>query len=170
MLTWGGNNWEVYEVSGTLLDVYDAISGMAEAGKAEWNDSTYSMSFDDNGIVTSVEAVINPKVTMPTWIDSGQAPQAAQDEWNRWFTALEDHENGHLQILHDNAAGIDDRMVGKSQADAAKEWNDTFAEIQRLSDEYDGRTQNGQTEGTVMNQYAGAPDEDESRESESAEQ
>ena len=171
-ITWGGNNWEAYEVSGTLLEVFDQLSGMPEAGKAEWNDSTYTMQFDDNGVVTNVDATVNPKITMPSWIDSSQAPQAAQEEWNRWFRALEDHENGHVQLVYDEVTGVDERMVGKSQNDAAQEWNDTFARLQQRSDQYDADTAHGENTGTVMNQYAGAPedDSDESGESEDQQQ
>ncbi len=171
MLEWGGPNWVGYDVHGaTLLDVYNVIAAMPEAGKAEWGDSNYSMEFDDKGEVTSVTANILYKVTMPTWVEVDQAPQAAQDEWGRFWSALEAHEQGHLQILDDNVSGVDERMVGKSKTAAEKEWNDTFAKIQKLSDEYDASTRNGQNDGTILDTSAGEPEEGEAAEGESEEQ
>ena len=135
-LEWGGTELGgVRRARGDAADVYDVISAMPEAGKAEWGDSNYSMEFDDKGEVTSVDANIRYKVTMPTWVEVDQAPQAAQDEWNRFWSALEAHEQGHLDIARRQGERCRRRAwSARPKTAAEKEWNDTFAKIQKLSE------------------------------------
>ena len=173
MLTLGIPDWITYDVSGTTLaDVHAAISTLPEAGSCDWSASSYDASWGDDGKVTEVEAVIRITVSMPAWVEADQAPQAAQDEWNRFWAALRDHEQGHIDIVTEKIAGVDVAMLDKTEAGAKQVWDAAFDEINKASKAYDDGNHNGQDEGTILDLDAGAPaeSEDESSESESTEQ
>ena len=171
MLEIGFPEWVAYEVHGTTLtEVHDVIRTMPEAGSCDWSESTYSVSWGDDGKVTDVEAVIRIKVTMPAWVEVDQAPQEAQDEWNRFWAALEAHEQGHIDIVSEKLADVDTGMIGKTEAEAGQVWNTAFDELNKASKAYDDGNNHGQNEGTILDLDAGAPAEtEESSEGESTE-
>jgi predicted secreted Zn-dependent protease len=172
MLTLGIPDWVTYEVHGTTLaDVHAEISALPEAGNCDWSASSYDASWGDDGNVTEVNAVIRITVQMPAWVEEGQAPQEAQAEWQRFWGALRDHEQGHIDIVHERIAGVDQRMVGETETGARQVWDAAFDEINTASKSYDDSNHNGQDEGTILDLDAGAPaeSEEESSESESSE-
>jgi len=168
MLELGYPEWIAYDVHGTtLMEVDEVISAMPEAGRCDWSESSYSLAWGDDGKVSEVEAVIRYRVTMPTWVEVDEAPQAAQDEWWRFWSALEGHEQGHVDLVNEHIAGVDEKMLGTSEAGAKKAWDDAFDAINRASKAYDDSTKNGQNTGTILDLDAGVPVEESEREDES---
>jgi predicted secreted Zn-dependent protease len=162
MLELGVPEWSAYEVHGTTLaDVHAEISALPEAGSCDWSASSYDASWGDDGKVAEVTAVVRITVQMPAWVEEGQAPQEAQDEWQRFWRALRDHEQGHIDIVHARIAGVDERMIGEDEAGARRVWDAAFDEINAASKAYDDGNHHGQDEGTILDLDAGAPVESE---------
>jgi len=149
---WGTEENEVYEVSGaTLQDVASAMSGQPEAGKYEWFP-TYSYNSDgsDGNNITSAEAKVVIKLTMPMWADQDSASPEAQAEWNRFWQALKDHEDGHARLVEQHLDGIEQQLIGKSPTDAATHWQNALNALQQASDDYDNSTNHGIATGTTL--------------------
>ncbi len=137
----------------TLAAVAAVISRQDEAGKAEWFP-TYALTADDPPAVT---VTVKTKITMPRWPEYGSAAQAEKDEWDRFFAALQTHEQGHIDLVKQQLSGIDDQMTGNSP-DAAKQiWGNALRDLQSASDSYDTQTDHGRNQGTIIDTSAGSP-------------
>lgn len=139
-----------YHVVGvTLRDVADAIAHLPEAGKATWRPQ-YSLESDAGGSVTNAVVQCSFEVQMPVWTGYRSASQAARDEWDRWWVALEAHERGHVEVATRAFDGIERQMVGLSVADAEAVFRAAEARAQAESDAYDASTNHGISAGTVI--------------------
>jgi predicted secreted Zn-dependent protease len=136
---------------GTLAAVASVISQMDEAGKAEWSP-TYIMTADDAPAVT---VTVKTKITMPRWSEYGTACQAEKGEWDRFFAALETHEQGHIDLVRQHLGGIDEQMAGQSSDGAKQLWVSALQDLQSASDSYDADTDHGRNQGTVIDVSVG---------------
>ncbi|MBA2279699.1 MAG: DUF922 domain-containing Zn-dependent protease [Actinomycetota bacterium] len=152
MTEFGAPHWTTYDVSGaTLADVAAVLTQRDEAGETTWNP-THTMSWDDSGNVTDVTVHCGFDVQMPNWVEYSQASADAQTEWDRWYGALEEHEQGHLTIAEGVFTDLESQMVGKSQADAEAAFQAAVTKAQTDSDAYDTGNGHGTTasNSTVM--------------------
>ena len=108
-------------------------------------------------------AVTAPKVnlaltyTYPRWTPPADAPAGLQDRWDRFVTALAEHENGHGEIavqgVNDLHLALQNVPAQASCADAARAADETAAAIashyRALQDAYDRDTGHGTTQGAV---------------------
>ncbi len=90
------------------------------------------------------------KITMPVWDGYSAATQAEKTEWDRFLAALELHEQGHIDIARRDMATIDQVMVGRTEAEAAHEFQHAVAAVQATSDAYDTSTDHGRNNGTII--------------------
>ena len=150
MTEFGTPRRTTYHVTGpTLQAVADAISHLPEAGRADWTPS-FEEAHDDAGTVTSATVRCGLAIQMPVWTDYPSASQAAKDEWDRWWVALEAHEQGHLDIVTQELAALEDQMVGRTIAEARAAFDTAVAQTQACSDAYDASTNHGVSAGTVL--------------------
>lgn len=140
--------WVSYSVSGaTLADVVAAVSAQPEAGSAEWHPD-YSYEADDSGTVTDATVHIGWKITMPQWDGYDSATDSQKAEWDRFWSALETHERGHLDLVDQYLRDIDQQMIGQPVAAAQKVWSDALTSLQSGSDSYDSQNDHGRNQGT----------------------
>lgn len=66
-------------------------------------------------------AVVNIPVTktMPSWPEAGQTCKAVQDEWNRFYAAIDRHESRHVSIIQSVYSNVHQKLVGQKDPDAA---------------------------------------------------
>ncbi|HEY1282784.1 MAG TPA: DUF922 domain-containing protein [Acidimicrobiales bacterium] len=139
-----------YDVGGaTLADVVANISHLPEAGSAEWNPR-YDYQADEHGVVSDVTILVGWKITMPTWTGYDSASQAAKDEWDRFWAALDAHERGHLDLVDTAMATLDQQMIGKSVAEAQQVWSSALTKLQQDSNAYDTANDHGRNAGTII--------------------
>src|SRR3954447_15504986 len=100
----------------SLREVADAIAHLPEAGRTSWSP-TYALESDGNAIVTAATVRCGFEITMPVWPEYTTASAAARCEWDRWWRALEAHEQGHVDVVTAVFAGVDGQMLGASTAD-----------------------------------------------------
>lgn len=137
----------------SLAAVAAVISQQDEAGKAEWFP-TYVLTADDPPAVT---VTVKTKITMPRWREYGSVSQAEKDEWDRFFAALQAHEQGHIDLVKQQLSGIDDQMTGNSPDAAKQTWGSALRDLQSASDNYDTQTDHGRNQGTIIDLSAGTP-------------
>ena len=108
-VTFTGPQRATFDVHGSALpDVASALTSMPEAGTTEWHP-TYALAADG----TSAATVNVPmKITMPRWVEYGAASAADKAEWDRFYAALETHEQGHVAIVRQQLAGVDQQLAG----------------------------------------------------------
>jgi predicted secreted Zn-dependent protease len=132
----------------TLEEVASAISSVPEAGRAEWWPH-YSVEWDGD-IVSSATVTVTQRRTMPRWPGYSHASPAAKAEWDRFWHALEQHEEGHFQLVHSHLATLDHQLVGQ-QSDAVQSvFEQALNDLATASDNYDAQTNHGLSYGTVL--------------------
>ena len=138
-----------YNVSGSLLDAANTISGRTEAGA---ETSTPSLDTVTNGDrIVSATVTVAQNIEMPNWTDRGQGTATQQAEWDRFSGALTTHENGH--VAKDVAAwtGAHTKIAGKSTTDGNAAFDAVSAASDKANNDYDTATQHGLTQGTNIN-------------------
>jgi predicted secreted Zn-dependent protease len=148
-LDFSDTEWVSAPAAGTTLAAVAAtITAMPEAATTK---SFPRYAYETTGdVISSVTVTVRTRVTMPDWSGYATASQAEKDEWDRFCAALRAHEQGHIQLVLDNLAGIDGQLVGKSVSDAAQAWNDALVGLKSASDAYDQSTDHGRNQGTTI--------------------
>jgi len=139
----------MYNVPGhTLTEAATVIASMAEAGKAEWWPQFSYTSDDDT--VSSVTVSVPQRKTMPHWEGYADASQPMRDEWDRFWRALDTHEQGHFDLVTSHLGGLDQLLVGQPVSDVQRIFNDAVAGLDAASSAYDVHTSHGVAQGTSI--------------------
>ncbi len=139
-----------YPVEGaTLAEAAAQIEAREEAGVTEWNPA-YSLSRDDEGNVTDATVTVTITVTMPNWPGAARLPAATRAEWDRFYAALEAHEQGHVSLVQENLRDVADAMVDKSEAEAIAAFEAALANLQQVNDAYDAANDHGRNAGCTL--------------------
>jgi predicted secreted Zn-dependent protease len=132
---------KTYNVSATTLakaaakvEAYQEAHG--EAGKTEWKPKL-DYKRDESGNVKSASVVITITVTMPSWPGAAKVSTEAQAEWDRAYKELEDHEQEHVNIVHEQLEGLAESLIGKSKKEADEAFKEALANLQTASDGID---------------------------------
>jgi len=138
-----------YDLQGrTLSEVAEEIAGKEESAKAEWFPSyTYTTTGQQLG---TAEVMVRTKITMPRWSSYESAPGADQREWDRFFSALQVHEQGHVDLVLQHLTNIDEQLLGQLPAGAAEIWRDALNTLKAANDTYDHDTDHGRNQGTIL--------------------
>lgn len=108
--------------------------------------------------LTDVTFDIDTTVTLPEWVDVDRASVQARQEWQRFMTALEGHEEGHVEI---NIKGVTDMKTAMLAMEKASTCDDLLAGAREISSDYgeqikqahldyDRDTQHGATQGARL--------------------
>jgi predicted secreted Zn-dependent protease len=96
-------------------------------------------------------------VTLPRWTAPANAAAEVKTNWQRYITALGQHEAGHAQLALDAAAGLEkqNKTAESGDCDSLRrkinsQCNATIEEYRRREKDYDERTRHGVTQGAVL--------------------
>ncbi|MGB8645246.1 MAG: DUF922 domain-containing protein [Anaerolineae bacterium] len=142
----------------TLMAAAETFSQMDEAAKTEWFPR-YDYQTTGNEL-SNATITVGTRITMPHWSGYSSASQAEKDEWDRFFAALQAHEQGHLDLVMQHLDHVDEPLVGKSVDGAAQVWQSALAALLSASRAYDGQTDHGRNQGTIIDVSVGAPEID----------
>src|SRR6266508_1099607 len=132
----------------TLTAAAEVIAQMDEAGKAEWWPN---LAYDTDGaVVTRATVTVTTRITMPRWPEYTTAAQACKDEWDRFWVALDRHEQGHIQLVHQHLDGVHRQLKGQPAAEAQQIWSAATAALDTASAAYDSQTDHGRNQGTTI--------------------
>ncbi|MBN2383821.1 DUF922 domain-containing Zn-dependent protease [bacterium] len=131
---------------------YDAYTDW----KVNWN--FWWDTLEEGCAITSVEVILTVTFTYPRWLDRQDAPPALQSKWERYLTALIEHEEGHKAIGLACAREIEERLSEMSPSAScelleqiANDLADTILQKHiNLEKDYDRRTDHGQKTGAVF--------------------
>ncbi len=105
--------------------------------------------------MTEVKTWVNAKYTFPKWQSRFTASSDLIDLWDRYITALQIHEEGHLDIAVDAATRIEQAIADMEARPSCKELEKAanalgyriLEECKREHEQYDARTGHGRTQG-----------------------
>ncbi|GAA6615192.1 DUF4157 domain-containing protein [Scytonema sp. NUACC26] len=107
--------------------------------------------YDENEKVTKVTVNVKETKEMPQWIELEQQCQPIKNEWNRFYSALDRHEERHVSIDRKHYTNVHQKLVGKPRQTA---W-DTLDEVVDVADKenkaYDTSSNHGIAEGSKIN-------------------
>jgi predicted secreted Zn-dependent protease len=147
--TYSGPTQRTYTVSGSLSDAVDAIVQREEAGKTTWQVS-YTYQPGDDGNIASVEFTCAFAIEMPVWSGYSSATPEEQAEWDRFYAALDAHEQGHVQIAQYIMDTADPFFVGSPTSDADRIFQELLTTLQSQSDAFDTDTNHGINTGCTI--------------------
>jgi len=110
-------------------------------------------------ILRSFNVRVRIRFTLPDWVDSERADKALQEEWKRYYGALQLHESGHagfgiaagkemLRRVNSREWRASDRKELKARID--DECDKTLQEFRALEAAYDKQTDHGRTQGARL--------------------
>jgi Domain of unknown function (DUF4157)/Bacterial protein of unknown function (DUF922) len=144
------------EVHGATLSLVGAAMSSAGTGEAASvlpalkPEPQYEYDKKDEK-VTKVAVTIVETKEMPVWAELGQQCQPIKDEWNRFYSALDKHEEEHVAIDRKHYKDVHRKMVGKPKA-IAYATLDAVTEAANLENEaHDLSTRHGRRDGTDIN-------------------
>lgn len=105
--------------------------------------------------IVSFETQTRITVTLPLWITASNAPPTLRTSWQRYFRALNTHEEGHKRIALAAAKETRSRVEQLGSADSQEELRRSIestvdaviAEFRNKEAEYDRTTKHGETQG-----------------------
>lgn len=142
-------HYTTYLITAETLHQAVAVMNPDEAGVTKWR-TRFEPEVDSNNIVTKVKVYVNIKVTLPRWPGAQNLPKAQKDEWDRFYLALQKHEDQHAAIVKGEMANVASQLLGKSNADALIYFQDKEIKLQNANDAFDKRTDHGKNQGTVI--------------------
>jgi hypothetical protein len=107
--------------------------------------------YDANDIVKKVDVNVVETKEMPKWLELDAQCEPIKNEWNRFFSVLDAHENRHVAIDRKHFEGLHLKLVGKKKEAAWKAADDAVDAANTENETYDNSTQHGVTEGANLN-------------------
>jgi predicted secreted Zn-dependent protease len=146
---------KTHDVHGkSLSQVYDSMTsgGAREAASVLpviKPDPQYE--YDDGDHVKKVVVNIQEVKTMPNWVELNRQCTPIQNEWNRFFSSLNAHEDRHIAIDRGFFTDVHKKLIGKKKEDAWKKFDEIVEAADKANQDYDSSSDHGQTEGTKIN-------------------
>ena len=134
---------------------YDAYT----AWHVTWN---YQTSLKTGATTTcsikSATATVDVTMTLPQWVNENSASPQLRNHWNRYYSALVSHENGHAQFGLQAAQAMEQALLnlgsrkncGLIQQDADQIWNKIYRQYANLNNQFDRDTAHGTKQGAVF--------------------
>jgi hypothetical protein len=137
-----------YEVDAPTLTEAGNKMG-AEAGSVTRTVTAldlYSMDTDPNKIVKVAVVEIDLVKKMPKWKQFDDQCDAVKKEWNRFFGALDKHENNHLAKYVTPYTNVHSKLLGISEDKANAKFDAIDKAANKDNEDYDTATDHGQNE------------------------
>lgn len=149
--TIGPPRTSTYSIKGkSLAEVATAYASRDEAGSVEWRPHLSYKDSGTTGKITSATVTVPMNVTLPIWNPPASTGPKTKAEWNRARNALKAHEDGHIKLVHKHFSDFANKLIGKTPEEAQTLLDETSANLQQESDEYDVKTDHGRKTGTVI--------------------
>lgn len=144
-----------YAVSGSFVDVANAIAVRTEAGSVTSQFSDIYL-YPDSDPITLANITVTETKMLPTWTDRATGTDAEKAEWDRFRAALDAHENGHIAIDTTRFTDIHRRVLRQTHTRADEIITEAETAATAENDAYDERTDHGRNTGTTITIPAGS--------------
>ncbi|MBE9182077.1 DUF4157 domain-containing protein [Oculatella sp. LEGE 06141] len=121
----------------TLEDVANNLPD--EAGSV-----TFSFSTSTQGDpATKATLTVTQIMTMPRWAERDKQCPPVKKAWDSFYSALKNHEDGHVAINKQEFANAHQRFIGKTSGEMDQESKALEAYVQGKNNDYDTKTDHG---------------------------
>lgn len=163
---------ERYTYYGIEGDTLEALIRQKEEYGVKWKDGkTYgaythpTIGWDfkfqpgvDGCRITQVTTKVEIEYIMPEWLNKDKAPQALRAKWERYYTALRDHEVWHKKLAVRTASLIEAKFQDLPrfpdcitlQAEAERIGKAILVAGKHAQAKFDEATDHGRTQGAVL--------------------
>lgn len=146
------------DLAAALREHGPRVRGRQFFGLTEWEMSAGYRPFEDGSGCAIDDLTIEVSVTthLPRWSRAATAPSSLRRAWNRFVTALDQHEQGHRVLAEHAAETVRHRLLTLSaptcdrlDVEARQEMSVVMQEYERRQLAYDAETGHGRTQGAV---------------------
>jgi hypothetical protein len=155
-IDWTKKDSATYTVKGTYEDVFEFFK-QRNANKEEWgkfSPTKPELAFKPKkGPIEEVVLKIGYTITLPKWSGYNDAKKSCKEAWDKMFSSLEKHEEGHRLILLEEAAIFGEKVTSqknldtKKLAELLKEFSPSVKTAQK---KYDDATESGAKKGVFL--------------------
>jgi Bacterial protein of unknown function (DUF922) len=153
---WTKKDSATYTVQGSYDDVYKFYE-KRNASKEEWGKFSVTkpnIAFKPNkGPITEVVLKIGYTITMPKWSGYNDAKKSCKEAWDKMFSSLEKHEDGHRLILLEEVAIFGEKVTSQTDLDQkklAELLKDFSPSIDKAQKKFDDATDHGAKKGVFL--------------------
>jgi predicted secreted Zn-dependent protease len=140
-----------YDVSGATIE--NASNALPlEAGSCEFFPGFAYSDIDSRGNPEGLTLTVQISIHMPRWTGRDGARPAEQQEWDRFYRALLEHERGHESRIRTGAAVMHRRLRRTLAADLQTAMDEETDKIKATGNAYDAATDHGRRPppGTII--------------------
>lgn len=143
------------------LDTSTAREGTRVFMGYTWSNWNWDIKWRETGgecWLTDVSFNVDTTMTLPNWVNVDRASVKARQEWQRFMTALEGHEEGHVDININGVTDMKNAMMALEKAETCRALlanarevaGDHGKHIGKAHRTYDGTTIHGATQGARL--------------------
>jgi predicted secreted Zn-dependent protease len=169
--TLGSTKAKSHSVGGSTLE--QAANHLEARGYAGLTEYDPTIEFKTKGGVVSDATVSVPiSKEMPSWSGYSKAPDAEKEEWDRFWNALDFHEEGHIQIIKEDAtsgngyANAHTLILEKTEDEAYETWKAILSKEETAQTAFEAQNDHGRTQSsphgtTIIDVSVGKTEDDE---------
>jgi hypothetical protein len=146
-----------YTVSGeTLNDVATEVQGRPEAGSVtpSWAPNPPTYVANTKGVVTGVTTTFTETKQMPTWTKAATACPPVKAAWDKFYGALDAHENNHIAKDKAEFTTLERKLVGTPEDKVDAIFDAAVERANTTNATYDTTSDHGRNEGVNINTAA----------------
>ena len=119
----------------------------------------YDFAFGDGVCrLMQVELTLDIDITYPLWREEERGNETMRNEWSRFMTALEMHEEGHVRLFREAAEDLSDRLASLPPAQSCNALSQSVErerqrfdrEVNVVQSAYELQTRNGASQGARL--------------------
>jgi predicted secreted Zn-dependent protease len=133
--------------AGQELDNHMDIHGEAAHVALKPQESKFVLDAQSNKVVKAT-VLFHMERELPEWTNVNEVGKNCpcwKKEWDRFEKAIKIHEQQHVNIYKKLLAGLHAKCIGKSAEDAGKAIDKAIEDAEKVQEEFDTKTSNGQT-------------------------
>jgi predicted secreted Zn-dependent protease len=107
----------------------------------------------NKGPIQEVVLKLGYTITMPKWSGYNDAKKPCKEAWDKMFSSLEKHEEGHRLILLEEAAIFGEKVTSQKDLDTkklAELLKDFSPSVDKAQKKYDDATESGAKKGVFL--------------------
>ena len=144
-----------FNVAGEFATMASNLAARTEAGSVTSQVSDIYLE-PLPGPVKLANITVTETRSMPNWVDRGTPTSEQTAEWERFFAALGDHEQTHIDLDKKAFANIHTKCIGVSETKANERIDAAIAAADVVNAEFDTKTDHGRNAGTKIDTNVGA--------------
>lgn len=117
----------------------------------------YAALGDGTCQIRNPQVMVHIKQALPAWADAANASPVLAAQWQKYQTAVQAHEMGHVALIRDYSAHLLASLQGYGPQDCAsiqdtvkRQGENYLSQLSQVNQDYDAATQHGATQGAIV--------------------